>query len=616
MNMIINSHLLVALLPYLVSVTLSVGIGFFAWNRRAIAGATEFAIFSWAQASMTFGFMLEQLSVKITDKIFWDNLQFLGMFIGPAAFYMFTRSYTGRRISHPRLFMALVTISIVFFMLLVFTDPYHKLVRPSLELLAGDPFTSLVYDFTPLFWLMMVYVYVFLLGGVYILANQLAHSQPIYRRQLITLLVGVLVIFVGSIFSVLGVIHSFQRDITPFTFAVSDLIMAWGLFRYQLLDVVPVAHQLIVQSITDAVVVLDTRSRVIDMNPIAEKMSGRRLWKIIGQPAQEVFSFLPDIDQLLSDDAEIVREIEVAANGEKVTLDIRISTLVDNYGRRRGQVILARDVSSMKQAEFELKRRTTQLERANRKLEATNTRLHILTRAKDEFVSNVSHELRTPISNLKLYIDLLNIRPENQERYLNTLGRETNRLEDMIESLLMLSRLDQDRVSFRYQAVDLNDLVNEYFEDRRQLAESKGLRLEMQTTMGLPQVWADRALIGQVLSILLTNALNYTPEGGVVTVFTQTRQTDGKVWAGISVKDTGRGIPEDEQKQLFTRFFRGNAAQEAGVAGTGLGLAISKEIVMRHQGDIEVSSRGVPGLGTQFDVWLPSQSSQPESPEG
>jgi signal transduction histidine kinase len=110
-----------------------------------------------------------------------------------------------------------------------------------------------------------------------------------------------------------------------------------------------------------------------------------------------------------------------------------------------------------------------------------------------------------------------------------------------------------------------------------------------------------------VLSILLTNALNYTPEGGLVTVCTRTRQDNGQVWVGVSVKDTGRGIPEAEQKQLFTRFFRGSAAHDAEVAGTGLGLSISKEIVQRHQGDIEVSSRGVPGLGSQFDIWLPAK---------
>jgi PAS domain S-box-containing protein len=489
----------------------------------------------------------------------------------------------------------------------IYADQYHTLVRPSVKILTGEPFSSLVYDFSPFFIVMTLYADAFILAGIFLLFGQLIRPQQIYRRQVVTMLVGILVVQIGIVLSILGIVQPFQRDITPFTFAICNLIMAWGLFRYQLLDVVPIAHHMIIQSITDAVVVLDTHRRIIDMNQEAEKMSGTQLAEVVGKPAPEVFSYIPDISEILSNESDGFREVELPVNGGMTTLDIKSSTLYDQNGRQRGRVVLARDVSSVKQSEAELKHRTAQLEQANRKLEATNTRLHILSRAKDEFVSNVSHELRTPISNLKLYIDLLRIRPENQARYLETLERETNRLEGMIESLLMLSRLDQDRVSFRYQAVDLNDLVNEYVEDRRQLAASKGLRLELQITSGLPRVRADRTLIGQVLSILLTNALNYTPEGGVITVTTQTRQENGHAWAGISVKDTGRGIPEEEQKQLFTRFFRGYAAREAEVAGTGLGLAISKEIITRHQGNIEVNSLGVPGMGTQFDVWLPAQ---------
>ena len=607
MESILDSRVLLALIPYLLSLVLSAGIGIFAWGRRTIAGASEFAALSWAQASMTLGLIFELLSLKIEDKIFWDNFQFIGMFIGPIAFYMFTQNYTGRRVTPPWRFWTFIFIPITLFLLVIFTDPYHKLLRPSAEILVGNPFTSLVYYFTPFYWLMIFYAYAYILAGMYLLIRQLTSSKQIYRGQIITVLVGALVILIGPALPFLGIVRFYQRDVTPFAFTISNLIIAWGLFHYQLLDVVPVAHHMIMQSITDAVVVLDTRRRIIDMNQVAEKMSGKPLAEAVGRPVQETFAYITNIADVLSNETDASREIELPVAGGRAILDLKSSTLFDQHGRSRGQVILVRDVTNVKRSEAELIQRTAQLEQANRKLEATNTRLHILSRAKDEFVSNVSHELRTPISNLKLYIDLLRIRPENQVRYLETLERETNRLEGMIESLLMLSRLDQDRVSFRYQAVDLNDLVNEYVEDRSNLAASKGLRLERQTTPGLPRVRADRGLIGQVLSILLTNALNYTPEGGVVTVLTQTRRNNGQAWAGISVKDTGRGIPEDEQKQLFTRFFRGNAAREAEVAGTGLGLAISKEIITRHQGSIEVSSRGVPGMGTQFNVCLPAQ---------
>jgi signal transduction histidine kinase len=110
-----------------------------------------------------------------------------------------------------------------------------------------------------------------------------------------------------------------------------------------------------------------------------------------------------------------------------------------------------------------------------------------------------------------------------------------------------------------------------------------------------------------VLSILLTNALTYTPEGGRVVVTTQLRRREGKRWAGFSVGDTGPGIPLDEQSRVFERFVRGKVGRESGVPGTGLGLALAQEIVQRHRGQIELVSEGAPGKGATFTVWLPAE---------
>ena len=108
------------------------------------------------------------------------------------------------------------------------------------------------------------------------------------------------------------------------------------------------------------------------------------------------------------------------------------------------------------------------------------------------------------------------------------------------------------------------------------------------------------------MSILLTNALNYTPGGGAILVRTQTEMYQGEQWVGFAVSDNGPGIPLDEQPQLFTRFYRGSVGLESGIPGTGLGLALVKEIVERHQGRVEVSSSGVAGEGAVFGVWLPA----------
>jgi PAS domain S-box-containing protein len=236
-----------------------------------------------------------------------------------------------------------------------------------------------------------------------------------------------------------------------------------------------------------------------------------------------------------------------------------------------------------------------------------------MERRKDAFVSNVSHELRTPITSLKLYHGLLKkylsrgSSPEKLDNQLEVFKHDIDRMEHIVEDLLRLSQLDQGQVTLNMSSIDLNTLARQHVEDRTVLAQSQGLSLIAQTQLELPRVQADEGLIGQVLSILLTNALTYTPSGGHIVIQTHAEPSesiDGEQWIGFSVRDTGPGIPPEEHQQLFQRFERGTVGHESGYPGTGLGLSIAKEIVERHGGWIEVISEGVPGKGTTFSVWL------------
>lgn len=266
------------------------------------------------------------------------------------------------------------------------------------------------------------------------------------------------------------------------------------------------------------------------------------------------------------------------------------------------------DVTEHKRAEAELREHREHLEvlvtERAAELRAANEQLEALSQVKDDFVSNVSHELRTPIASLKVHQHLLKEKPEQLPKYLAAMQRETDRLHRTIEALLHLSRLDQGRIEPKRIPVSLNRLVEQYVQDRKPLAEEKELALTYSGADSLPSVSADPELLGDVLSILLTNAISYTPASGTIRVCTRTRRHQEKVWAGFSVSDTGPGIPPDEQEHLFERFFRGRLGRQSGTPGTGLGLAIAREIVERHHGLIECHSRHEPGQGATFNVWL------------
>jgi len=175
--------------------------------------------------------------------------------------------------------------------------------------------------------------------------------------------------------------------------------------------------------------------------------------------------------------------------------------------------------------------------------------------------------------------------------------RNCHRLTDLIDDILFVSRLDSGRFQLDRSSVDLGGLATDRLESIRPAAEKKRVALRLDISDGLPQLWADRSRLAQVVDNLLSNAVKFTPEGGDVFL---TVAASGDA-ARLEVTDTGVGIPEDDANRLFERFFRASTAQD--IQGTGLGLSIAKTIVEAHGGTISFQSSE--GVGTTFTVDLP-----------
>lgn len=238
-----------------------------------------------------------------------------------------------------------------------------------------------------------------------------------------------------------------------------------------------------------------------------------------------------------------------------------------------------------------------------RELSVANEQLKDLDRAKDQFVSNVSHELRTPLANLKLYLSLLDRgKPEKRAEYMQTLHREQQRLDRMVEDLLDLSRLDLGVTQIQPVPAELNLLLSQLIADRTALAAKHQLLLDYQPDDALPLALIDPMMLTEVITNLVGNAINYTPAGGVIAVITAACEQAGQTWVTFTVRDNGLGISARDMPHLFERFYRGEVGRKASAPGTGLGLAISQEIAEKMGGRITVESE--PGHGAAFTVWL------------
>ncbi|MBQ3096478.1 MAG: HAMP domain-containing protein [Clostridia bacterium] len=229
-----------------------------------------------------------------------------------------------------------------------------------------------------------------------------------------------------------------------------------------------------------------------------------------------------------------------------------------------------------------------------------------LEEARRKFIADVSHELRTPLTNIKGYAETLdgddNMPPHLRHRFLGVVQNEADRMLRIVKDLLTLSRMDNRSMSWHFEWVDMENLLENINTAMQIRAGEKHHTLSMVLQGTLPMVWCDKERIEQVIVNLLSNAVNYTPEGGSLQLIAG-REEDRIT---ISVRDNGIGIPEKDLPHLFDRFYRVDKARSRESGGTGLGLAITREIVEKHNGSIRVESRV--GEGTLFVVTLPVDS--------
>lgn len=241
-------------------------------------------------------------------------------------------------------------------------------------------------------------------------------------------------------------------------------------------------------------------------------------------------------------------------------------------------------------------------------LEMANEQLQELDKLKSKFIADVSHELRTPIANLSIYINLLqNGDLEKRNHYISVLQQQANRLMNLVEATLGLSRLEIGKSKLQFKPVNFNNIVEDIVLGHQARAEAFGLHLATLLQPDLPMVMGNQIQLAQLITNLITNAINYNQVSGQIRV--ETTFVEDEAMVCLTVRDDGIGIEEAELPHLFDRFYRGQQTGQSNIPGTGLGLAIVKEVVVAHNGRIDVTSQI--NEGTTVSVFLPiSQDSE------
>lgn len=341
----------------------------------------------------------------------------------------------------------------------------------------------------------------------------------------------------------------------------------------------------ILKSMTGALLVIDEEGQVILANPVTEIFLGVKQEEILGRDLNEVI-LQDEIKELF----HIIRaqrseffskEIQLTNPKDGITRVVKanLAKVRDHLGEIVGTVLILNDITKEKEVD----------------------------RMKTEFISTTSHELRTPLASIKEAVSLVADETAgavnaHQRKFLDIATRNINRLSELINSLLDLSKIESGKIELERSKVEINALAQEVIEDFISIAKEKKIALKMSLAEGLPQIQVDHSKINQVLTNLVSNAFKFT-ETGTITVSVSFYGAD-KNFIEVSVEDTGTGIEKKDFEKLFQKFQQLDSSLTRRVGGAGLGLAISKQIVELHGGKIWAESQGL-RKGSKFSFILP-----------
>ena len=338
----------------------------------------------------------------------------------------------------------------------------------------------------------------------------------------------------------------------------------------------------IIKHMEDGLVAIDGKGQIIHYNPsflsmlnLREKdLTDKSYDKIIDDYSKDL-EYGAILQKSISNSSENI----IFENNKKRILKASPALFRDEAGRISGAIVVFQDITE-------------------------SQRLEDMRR---EFVANVSHELKTPITTIKSYSETLLCGAledkELSKSFVEVIENEADRMSSLVKDLLQLSHMDYEKVVWKMHNLDLREIVTDSVRKLEVHFQNKNQRLNMQISDEAVPIYADRGKIQQVIINLLTNAIKYTPENGNIRISAQVVDKN----AIFEVQDSGIGIPKEDIKRIFERFYRVDKGRSRAQGGTGLGLSIAHNIIKQHKGSIKVSSELE--KGSIFTVYFPVDNS-------
>ena len=340
-------------LVFFIAAAIGLFVASVAWHRKKILSARYLILLELAVAEWAFMAAIEAAATTIPLKLFWSQLSYLGI-TGAVVSYFFLALVYGQYRRHlTRRNIVLILIIPFLTILIVATNNWHHWYYTNISINPNNNIAIYTHGFW--FWIYTTYAYILLAIGLIILLKAIFRLPSIYKDKIILLIIGAILPFIGNVMYVFNLNPIPGLDWTPLAFGISGLILVWGVYRYRLLDLIPVARHKLVETMVDGVMVIDIQDRIVDLNPAMETIIGVPADKALGQEATEVLTNWKELLYCLQDGKDTQTEIQLVKDNLVLFYDLLISTIFDKRNLISGHLILLRNITKYKFAENALR---------------------------------------------------------------------------------------------------------------------------------------------------------------------------------------------------------------------------------------------------------------------
>lgn len=594
MNLNIYTFILLA------AVVISVIISYMSWKRRPAKGATSLSLLMVLISMWIVCQLVYITSINQATKIFWHEVKYVPIAAVPIAFLYLIAEYTNRKkLIDKRTLMLLSIIPIITFIIML-TNEYHGLFRQQISFVKVNNVDVIVTQNGKWFWVNTGYVYLLIFKGLLLLLLEYIYLPKLYRKQARIIIVATLIPWIYNALYLARLQYLIFVDVTPLAFSLTGLLAFWGLFRYKFLDLVPIAKELVFDSIEDMVIVLDNQMRIVDINLSAKKTFGIDSIKIIGMTLSDA---MPRLDKIINDKNKLSideRKITLKNGYIEKQFEVRSTVIIDKKCRKVGHQILLHNI--------------TERERIMEEIKASRKKAEAANKSKSIFLANMSHEIRTPMNGILGMIDVMtqSIEDNEQKENLEIIQKSAQSLLVLINDVLDYSKIESGKMQLEKIDFDVKQLVEYSVKLFAFQGKERGLKILCEFDEDIPdRLTGDPLRLRQVINNLVSNAVKFTSRGCIFVEVKILECLERELVLRFVVRDTGIGMPKEKIECLFNSFEQIDSSTTRKYGGTGLGLAIVKELTELMNGNIKVESQI--NKGSSFIVDIPFMvSKKPE----